>query len=184
MSDFDRYGTEPSANAPAGRAGGFDSYGAEEAPAPPTMSQAEAALHGYRTGASANFSDEIYGPIEGVRTARLDGRLPRAGGRRAHAVRAGISRPSAKLSDLREPGKHPKSDFEKTYEEATAQRRAEQATAEKEYPATFTGAQIGGSLMMPGANFGASSAADGTRAAQCWLRIWLRRCRWRGRGYQ
>ena len=102
MSDFDRYGTEPPANAPAGRAGGFDSYGAEEAPAPPTMSQAEAALHGYRTGASANFSDEIYGAVEGVGAARLDGRLPRASWCCAHAVRAGKSRPSAKLSDRRD----------------------------------------------------------------------------------
>ena len=72
----------------------------------------------------------------------------------------------------------------KTYEEATAQRRAEQATAEKEYPATFTAAQVGGSLALPGASLGAGGAAARTRAAQCRLRRRLRRPRWRGRGYQ
>lgn len=105
------------------------------------MSQSEAALHGFRKGASANFSDEIYGLSEASGLPRWLGgfRAPVGAGRMLYEqYQAG------KVGDTGSP-------FFQQYHEAVKQRRDEEKAAAEQYPGTVLAGQVAGSLLTPGA---------------------------------
>jgi hypothetical protein len=135
---------------PAGAGGGA---GAET---PPSMSQTRAGVLGWLTGASGNFSDEVYGlsKASGLPDWLGGFRAPVGAGRmlaeqlapppRALPATAG----GYEKTDL--PVERGKSPFMSVYEEAVAKRRAENKQAEAEYPGTYLTGQIAGGVVLPG----------------------------------
>lgn len=103
----------------------------------PQMTQARAALLGHLSGASANFADEVYG------LSKASGLPDWMGGFRA---------PVGAARMLYGQATTPNPEFMKTYEDATAERRAEMKAAETQFPKTYLAGQVGGSMVVPGGN--------------------------------
>lgn len=100
----------------------------------PDVGRGRAALEGYLSGASGNFSDEVYGASKASGLPEILGgfRAPVGAARLAYEHLTG------------QPG-----DATKTYDQAVAEKRGVQQTAQEQYPGTYLAGNVGGAVVLP-----------------------------------